>query len=421
MNDLNAKANATVAAPGQRTGVARESQDRSSENGTSAAVIFREFGHLQAHARASRTLNEWMAGAHAFALLQAATESGILDALCTPHTSAQIAAATHVDVEGTKDILLALTAYGVAQRDQDLYRLAPDWALLAAPAAVQPLANVVRSTVFKIRTLNTITQKGDIYTALSAADMLAIAQGLGASALSSASHVMTAGLGHGMPELKRLWEAGAHHLEVGCGVGNSLFGIATTFPKVTAVGIEIQPMVARETQRRANILGVADRVEVRQMDAGELGEEALYDTAQWSQTFFPAPTRAAVLRALWRAMKPGGYVFMPLLPEFPPDAPARRREMLRLAWHAVRSNIFLALAFLNDALGDTPARRRAEARFAALQRLLYSKWGVPARTATELQSEVQVAGFNVLRTMPMPSGQFSESRGLLLARKAAVT
>ncbi len=52
---------------------------------------------------------------------------------------------------------------------------------------------------------------------------------------------------------------------------------------------------------------------------------------------------------------------------------------------------------------------------------LLSEWGAPARTASELQSEVAAAGFLVLRSMPMPSGQFSESRGLLLARKADTT
>ena len=134
-----------------------------------------------------------------------------------------------------------------------------------------------------------------------------------------------------MPELKKRWQKGARHLELGCGVGNSLFQILTAFPGVTAKGIEINASVAAEAQRRAGNLGLADRVEVVHGNAADLKDKGTYDTAHWSQFFFPESCRADVLQALFSAMKPGGHICMPLLTTVTDTFWAYRRSMLLIA------------------------------------------------------------------------------------------
>jgi SAM-dependent methyltransferase len=108
-----------------------------------------------------------------------------------------------------------------------------------------------------------------------------------------------------MPEVGVVWQAGARHLEVGCGIGNSLLGTVTTYPRVTAVGIEINALTAAEADWRARALEVHDRVEVRRMDACDLKDESTFDTIQWSQFFFPAATRPVVLQAMQKLGRKG--------------------------------------------------------------------------------------------------------------------
>ena len=74
---------------------------------------------------------------------------------------------------------------------------------------------------------------------------------------------------------------------------------------VTAVGVEID---AGSWRRRddGQVLGVLDRVELRRMDARDLYPgSAAFDTAQWSQFFFPTEGRPEILAALFRALSGG--------------------------------------------------------------------------------------------------------------------
>ncbi len=116
-------------------------------------------------------------------------------------------------------------------------------------------------------------------------------------------------------------------------------------------------------------------------------------------------------------MKRGGYVFMPLLPEVPPDFAARRSYMGRAALRGLKSSLVNAGPFVIDLLSDTPAHRQEERRHAALMRLLYHRWGIPARTPGELQAEAEATGFQFVCANPSPATQFTMARGMLLVRK----
>jgi cyclopropane fatty-acyl-phospholipid synthase-like methyltransferase len=276
---------------------------------------------------------------------------------------------------------------------------------------------VVRYATVMLRSLQAITPSDVPYTMTPVEDVLAIAEGSGISALSSSPHVGQETAAKLMPEVEALWRGSARHLEVGCGVGNALLGTVATYPNVTAVGIEIDEVTAAEAERRARVLGVADRVQVRRMDACDLQDEAAFDTAQWSQFFFPAATRPVVLRAMRRALKPGGYLFMPWLGAAHNDLPRSRWEMLRIALRALRSGGVSFLTYLNDILGDTSRRRKKERRFAALNGLLFTRWGVPVGTVVELESEVESSGFRIIRAEHTPVSQFVLTRGMLLAQR----
>lgn len=380
----------------------------------------REFTQLLAYIRASRELNSWINGARIFALLSGAADSGVLDALHTGSTVEQISISTHIDSQSISDLCMAFEAHGIVARDGECYELTPNLARLASADAAVPLTKVIRQARVMTDSLQRIPSSESSYTSLSSEEVLAMAEGAGISSLSSSPHVSQESTGEMLPEVEALWLTGAHHLEVGCGVGNALLGIAATYPKVTAVGIEIDETTATEAKRRAAQLGVTDRVEVRCMDACELQEEKVYDTIQWSQFFFPTPSRSIVLRAMLRSLKPDGYLFMPWFGSPSDDSSKRRGEMFRMAMRAAESGRFSFMSFLNDILGDTPTRRKKERRFAALLRLLFHRWGVPVRSTDELMSEIENSGFRVLRTLYTPVNQFVHTRGFLLAQRFGI-
>ena len=66
-----------------------------------------------------------------------------------------------------------------------------------------------------------------------------------------------------MPEIQAIWLAGGQHLEVGCGAGNNLLSILATYPAVRAVGVEIDATTIAEAGRRATVLELTSRVELR--------------------------------------------------------------------------------------------------------------------------------------------------------------
>ncbi len=374
---------------------------------------------LQAHMKASRELNGWIAGAHSLALLGAAAECGILEALSTPRTPDEVAAATHLDPVCVQDILQALEAHGLVSAAGYRYQLTPDVARLAAPDSAQPLADVVRAALLKADVLRRAGASPNKYTNLPEGDALAMARAAGASSLSELRTFFGEAVAGIFPEVRAVWQAGGRHLEAGCGVGNNLLQVAATFPNVRVVGIEIDAVTAGEAQRRTVVLSFGERVEVRCMDACDLRDEATFDTAQWSQFFFPEACRGPVLAAVFRAMKPGGYLFMPLLPEVPPDFASRRRFMGRAALRGLKMGLLNAGPFVIDLLGDTPAHRRQEARSAALEKLMFHRWGVPVRTASVLRRETEGAGFQFVRAVYSPATQFTMSRAMMLARKPA--
>ena len=381
------------------------------------SVSTKEFLDLREYIRASKELTSWIMGAKVFALIRGAIDSGVMDALRTRRSAQQIADITKVDMQVVVDMCLALQVHGVVQQAGEYYELTPDFALLSSPTAAIPLPTLVHYAGVMLRTLQTVGPADVTYTAATAEDILAMAEGSGVSALSSSPHVGQESIAQLMPEVEALWLTGARHLEVGCGIGNSLFGTATTYPGVTAVGIEINENTAAETERRAHVLGVTDRVEVRNMDACELQDEGTFDTIQWSQFFFPTTTRPIVLKAMHRALKPGGYLFMPWMGSATDDLKPSRLQKLRIALRALRSGSASYLGYINDILGDTARRRKKERRSAALNRLLFTQWGVPARTVRELESEIASSGFSVIRSMHTPVSQFVLTRGLLLAQK----
>jgi SAM-dependent methyltransferase len=330
---------------------------------------------IQALSAAQQPILGWIAGARALALLSAAIEGGILKSARTPRTVAAIAGECGIATDRAVDICAALEAHEILDRVGDTYRLAEPFALLASSEALLPLHATVARGVAEAHLLEAIARPGHAYARLLPGDLLAMAQGDSVNPISPLRWGLTF---LAQPELQHLFGVGARHLELGCGVGGGILSILNTYPNVTAVGVELEADLLAVARRRAESLGVADRVEWRQGDARNIDDEAAFDTAAWSQYYFPADTRAATLAAAFRALKPEGYLLVSMLP----DPPASESDL-----------------------------KGAAGRAYSAARLLYGAWGIPVRTADDLRTEVEAGGFTFVRILQSPQ------RGRLLAQR----
>jgi len=349
--------------------------------GTDLAAVMQELATYRA---ASAKFNEWVAGAQALALLRGALTSGIFDAARTPSTATEIAEHTGVEEERVADICTALYAHGVFDRAGGRYRLSHDFATLAAPHVLQTLPNLIDVRMVEARALEAASAPDRPYTTLPPEDLLAV--GYGVTAVSSSPlylALLPAWFAEHAPELHARLETGVRHGEFGCGVGGGLLGMLLMYPRITAVGYEINAHVIAETRRRAEELGVADRVELRHADVRDVDVEAEYDTAFWSQGFFPAESQPAAKAAILKAMKPGAYLIAPGFMGGEPPA-------------------------TDDGLHEPQGQAYTRSK------LVYKRWGIPALTAEELRAGMEAAGFEFVRFMPFGIWQY-----LLLRRPTA--
>jgi SAM-dependent methyltransferase len=105
-------------------------------------------------------------------------------------------------------------------------------------------------------------------------------------------------------------------LDVGCGRGLMLLGVARRLKQGKAIGVDIWQTVDQSGNRpeatweNARREGVADRVEIRDGDARKLPfSDATFDVivSSWAlHNIYNAPEREQALREIVRVLKPGG-------------------------------------------------------------------------------------------------------------------
>jgi SAM-dependent methyltransferase len=261
-------------------------------------------------------ISAWSHGAQALTLLAAAHERGWLMFLRRPRTPAELATFTGMEDARLAAVVGALEASGVVRRVGGSIELRPEFVGLVADDGLYR------------------------------------------------------GMLDALPEFASAIGSG-RLLDVGCGVAGAMLTAASMFPGMTGVGLEVEPFVAAEAQRRAAKFG--DRIRIITTDARDFDEAEGFDVCFWAQPFFPVDTRADTLRMIWRALKPGGVLIEQEMEVDPQDEGAR-------------------LGF-------------------ALRRLVFAGWNVPfARTAEVLGTEATAEGFQHVRIATTSLGRVVVSR-----------
>nr|WP_221380216.1 class I SAM-dependent methyltransferase [Actinoplanes polyasparticus] len=259
-------------------------------------------------------LAAWAHGAQALALLNAAQQQGYTTYLAEARTPQEFAQFSGLPAATADDVLAALVAHGVAEQTDGRFRLTDD--MTAALGGLVDFAAQIEEAVLGARMVDSVLRTGE--APLTAADALVVARANALRPSAPGAGALVEKLFESAPEM---WQAmaGGRLLDIGSGVSGFVLTAATVLPGLRATTIELVPEVAAVAAARAEEIGVADRIDVRVMDAREFDEPAAYDAAFWAQPFFPSPVRAATLAMILRSLRPGGFLLMQQLDAEPED------------------------------------------------------------------------------------------------------
>lgn len=316
-------------------------------------------------------------------MLRAALRSGLVTRLADSPILHDLAATADKPESRVTAVLEVLRSLGIAEADGDTWRLTAAWA--AVVAGESPLDFEPYIEMSSVRTRQFERSLGDShdYWKLSREERLSVARGVSfnpaSSAMSSIIHRDLSMLDGVVPAL----ESGGRVLELGCGVGSRLTAFALTFPRAHVVGVELDEDLVAFGRQRAAALGVGDRVTYVAGDAQTYEPDGEFALVAWSQFFFPTDTRTGALTTAYQALRPGGWLTAPVI------------------WV------------------EGAAPEGVEAEELALEGLTLDIWGVPARTTSEVVTELEAAGFVETRVDDMQFVHVVRGRRPLAATGAA--
>lgn len=293
-------------------------------------------------------------------LLRGAWRSGTIAAAVEPRTAAALAKQTGTEPDRARSLAEALVAFEVFDRTDDRYVLTARWRALLLDGAPMPLDAALDHALATGRMLEAAAGGGPDYWTGDDADRLAFAIGVAPDPEARTTRELAEFLTRLNPTLRATLESGGRYLELGCGTAGAMSSNLQLFPDVSAVGVELDPALVEVARGRAERLGLTDRMRIVCADAQDFSDPDPFDFAFWSQFFFPEATRAGALAVAHRSLRPGGSLSAPLL---------------------------------GEPVTDVAGLRTPEGQAAAVDAVLHGAWGVPHRSAGELQEELVAAGF----------------------------
>ena len=324
---------------------------------------------------AADRVEELVRASETLALLRAAERTGLLRLLTHSVSSDELATALRVPVSRVDAALEVLAAHGIAEARGGDWGLSQGWSELVLGETPLPFAAYLGLGEVWTGQFETSLSSSQTYWQLDTASRLAVARGISPEPSSAVTIAAARRDLEALPGVVASLDAGGRVLELGCGVGSRLCATLLAFPSARAVGVELDAALVAFASNRAALLGLQDRGSFHAADATVFEPEGAFDLVTWSQFFFPEPTRSKTLLTAYRALRPGGWVTMPVI------------------WE-----------------GHAPRSRSLEAEQIAEMRLMLDMWGVPMRTVSEVHAELQAAGFDELRTDPGPGIFFVRGR-----------
>jgi proline iminopeptidase len=116
-----------------------------------------------------------------------------------------------------------------------------------------------------------------------------------------------------LPRVAATFAAGrASFLDVGVGIGAISIRLIERLPGTRAVGLDVLPEVLKLAEAEVARSGLSGSVELRLQSVTELRDRDQYDLAWFPQPFIPRPAFLEGIHNVFRALKPGGAMILPV-------------------------------------------------------------------------------------------------------------
>jgi 2-hydroxy-4-(methylsulfanyl)butanoate S-methyltransferase len=241
--------------------------------------------------------------------LSCALEAGILDHLAAPQSLSKLSRQTGVPEDLVRGILDVLVALGLVRGVGDEFVCEPGMASWASGRAKEFLVASLRSNHFQSSDFiergrrGTLSMQGWGYPD----PELLEAQGTRSAQLVAWMQSLFPAL-DGLVE--RLESPSANFLDVGTGVAALAIEMCRHFPSLRIVGID--PFETALAQARKNIAEarLEGRIEIRAQRVQELADSSNFDLVHIPILFLSTEAVTLGLERVFRALRPGGWVFL---------------------------------------------------------------------------------------------------------------
>jgi 2-polyprenyl-3-methyl-5-hydroxy-6-metoxy-1,4-benzoquinol methylase len=277
-------------------------------------------------------VNDLVNSTWALAALRVAIESGMLASLTEPRTVAFLSERAGMPAPLAESILDVAVALNLVQRDGDVFSSTPGIRPLMGTQGWEWLLAKLRSAQLQSQYMVQHAAQRDLVPGWRHTNPeLLLAQGrLGSD------EMVTMFINRILPHLGKLAErldAGpTSFLDVGAGVGALSLAMARHWPELRVVAIEPAPEPFQEAQRLIANSGMAERIELRMQRVEEIVEEKQFDLVWLPQMFIPGNEFSQGLTSVWRALRPGGWVWLPVLNDSLPNLYFSLSKLRNILW-----------------------------------------------------------------------------------------
>jgi SAM-dependent methyltransferase len=113
-----------------------------------------------------------------------------------------------------------------------------------------------------------------------------------------------------LPQLVADLSRGGRVVDVHCGGGRWLIAMARRFPGLELVGVEFESDSVARARAAVEAAGLSDRITIRHGRAMEPGGAGENDLVYFQYALHQLSDAAAVLRAAWATLRPGGHILV---------------------------------------------------------------------------------------------------------------
>jgi len=115
--------------------------------------------------------------------------------------------------------------------------------------------------------------------------------------------------------LPRLSSPDAAFLEVGVGVAALAIQMARTWPNLRIVGLDVWAPALALARENIRVAALEERIELREASGESIADEDAFDLAWIPSLFVPERVLPDLLKRVHRALRPGGWLLLPMLKE----------------------------------------------------------------------------------------------------------